>query len=201
MLLLVSGATTTVKKYSYHPNIGCLLTPDTRNRIIHNLPWAADNAAFSGFNEHRFILMLERMRGTSPLFVSCPDVVGDYIQTNELFEKWEPIIHSYGYPVAYVLQDGCNNLPWDRFEAVFIGGTTEYKLGREAREIVIEAKRRGKWAHMGRVNTQNRIVYAKEIGCDSIDGTGFSMFSQTHIPWALSVLEHDQITMFDWEVL
>ena len=201
MLLLVSGATKTVNKYAYHKNLGCLLTPDTGNKVPTNLPWAADNAAFTGFNEERFMKMLNRIKGTKPLFVSCPDVVADYSKTNELFKQWEPIIHAYGYPVAYVLQDGCSNLEWDKFEAVFIGGSTEYKLGKEAREIVREAKIRGKWVHMGRVNTQQRIVYAKEIGCDSIDGTGFSMFSQTHIPWALSVLENDQITLFDWEVL
>ena len=34
-----------------------------------------------------------------------------------------------------------------------------------------EAKRRRKWVHMGRVNSERRIRYAASIGCDSIDGT------------------------------
>ena len=30
---------------------------------------------------------------------------------------------------------------------------------------------RGKWVHMGRVNSTRRIRYAASIGCDSVDGT------------------------------
>ena len=59
----------------------------------------------------------------------------------------------------------------DDFDAFFIGGSTAWKLGRQARELAQEAKRLGKWVHMGRVNTLSRIHYAESIGCDSVDGT------------------------------
>lgn len=65
--------------------------------------------------------------------------------------------------------------------AVFIGGTTEFKLGATARAITAEAKRRGKWVHMGRVNTAQRVRYAKQIGCDSFDGTTFSRWRATYL--------------------
>ncbi len=38
-------------------------------------------------------------------------------------------------------------------------------------ELAQEAKRLGKWLHMGRVNSLARIHYAESIGCDSVDGT------------------------------
>lgn len=199
MLLLVSGATKTIRRYAGHPHLGCLLTPNTGNTVesFCGLPWAADNAAFSGFDEAKFMQMLEKIHGTEPLFVVAPDAVADAKTTLELFQRWEPIIHGYGLPVAFVLQDGQEKLdmPWSRFEAVFIGGSTEYKLGPEVRWLVREAKWRKKWVHMGRVNSFKRLAYAREIGCDSVDGTGYSMFPDTHIPKALKFLESEQVSM------
>jgi hypothetical protein len=58
MLLLVSGATTTVEKY-IHKNLGQLLTPQTNNsieRILrNNLPWACDNGCFNGLDDTAFL--------------------------------------------------------------------------------------------------------------------------------------------------
>ena len=48
---------------------------------------------------------------------------------------------------------------------------TEWKVGDVASAIAGEAKRRGKWVHMGRVNSAERITRAIEMGCDSADGT------------------------------
>lgn len=62
-------------------------------------------------------------------------------------------------------------MPWHTFDVLFIGGSTEWKLGPGARALVAEAKRRGKWVHMGRVNSGRRWSYAEHIGCDSVDGT------------------------------
>jgi hypothetical protein len=144
--------------------------------------------------------MLERMRGSKPLFVTAPDVVADAIATMDLIDRWAPVVRSYGYPVAFVLQDGQEKLcmPWAQIDAVFIGGSTEYKLGPEVRWLIREAKWRGKWVHMGRVNSLNRLGYARDIGCDSADGTGYSMFPDANLPAALKYLEHEQV-VFDFE--
>jgi len=205
MIVLVSGATSTVQKYAASKNLGCLLTPRSRNSLesMVGLPWAADNDCFNGFDERaqtRFMSMLDKIRGTSPLFVTAPDVVADAAATLELFETWEPIIRAHGLPVAYVLQDGQERLcmPWGRCDAVFIGGSTEYKLGDKVRWLVREAKWRGKWVHMGRVNSQARLSYARDIGCDSVDGTGYSMFPEANLPDALRFLQYDQeVIQFD----
>lgn len=199
MLLLVSGASTTVKKHAESENIGCLLTPRNGNTVesFGELPWAADNDCFNGFDETRFRQMLKKIQGGKPLFVSCPDVVADAQATMDMFNVWEAIIHAHGFPVALVIQDGQENLdmPWGRCEALFIGGTTEFKLGDKVRWLVREAKFRGKWVHMGRVNSNKRLEYARDIGCDSADGSGYSKFPDANIPPALSFLKHEQISI------
>jgi len=75
--------------------------------------------------------------------------------------------------VALVAQDGLESLPvpWEDFDALFIGGSTAWKLSEAARELCQEAKRRGKWVHMGRVNSLRRMQVAEAFGCDSADGT------------------------------
>jgi len=64
--------------------------------------------------------------------------------------------------------------PWPELGALFIGGTTAFKLSAQARELVAYAKARGIWTHMGRVNTRGRHREALRWGIDSIDGTGYS---------------------------
>lgn len=205
MILLVSGASKTVQRYSASKNLGCLLTPRNGNTIesMGGLPWAADNDCFNGFDECRFVAMLEKIKGHSPIFVTAPDVVGDAPATMDMFNTWEPVIHAYGLPVAFVLQDGQEmlDMPWGRLDAIFIGGSTEYKLGHQVRWLVREAKFRKKWVHMGRVNSNLRLSYARDIGCDSADGTGYSRFPDANLPDALSFLKEDQIAIHFEEAL
>jgi hypothetical protein len=161
VLLLVSGATATMRREQSR-RLGFLfvpsqraLPPDTNGR-----PWAADNGAFAGFDEPAFVEMLAGLAGREGgLFVSAPDVVGDAAATLARFEEWEPRIRAFGLPVALVAQDGLTpgEVPWPRIAALSVGGTTAWKLGPDAAALVAEAKRRGKWAHIGRVNTRRRF--------------------------------------------
>jgi len=205
VLLLVSGATATIRKYRDSHNLGCLLTPRAGNTVesMCGLPWAADNDCFNGFDESRYLSMLQKIKGQSPLFVTSPDVVGDAEATISMFYTWEPVIRSYGLPVALVLQDGQEHLdmPWSRINAVFIGGSTEYKLGDKVRWLVREAKFRDKWVHMGRVNSNQRLSYARDIGCDSADGSGYSRFPDANIPDALKFLKEFQIAINFYEAI
>jgi hypothetical protein len=49
-------------------------------------------------------------------------------------------------PIALVAQDGLEPLPvpWEQLEALFIGGSSRWKLGPHAARLVREAKERGK---------------------------------------------------------
>jgi len=193
MLLLVSGATAVVNKYRGHPHLGLLAVPSAGNSSSHyrESTWAADNGAFSGFDEKKFLKMLEALKGIPNCkWVTCPDIVGDAWGTLDLFYSWSERLKADGWPVALVAQDGLEDLliPWDRFDCLFIGGSTEWKLGPHARLLAAEAKRRGKWLHVGRVNTQGRIRYCISIGADSIDGTNWSRFSRVQIPIGLDMI-------------
>lgn len=145
--------------------------------------WAADNDAFSGFHQGRYERMLDAISGVPGcLFITSPDVVGSASETLGLFRVWSGKVAEAG-PVALVAQDGLTpqDTPWNDIQALFIGGTTEWKLGEDARLLMKEAKERGKWVHMGRVNSWRRMEYAKSCEVDSIDGTRLSWFSDTYI--------------------
>jgi hypothetical protein len=173
------------------PGIGYMLTPSMGNRPdLTGIPWAADNGCFSqgeGFRLEKFLSWLDSMspwRSTC-LFAVAPDVVGDAAATWERSEPVLKILREKGWPAALVAQDGLGDRLalwdritgwddfwfWDHFDALFIGGTTEFKLSEEVKAICNEARHRGKWIHMGRVNSRRRLATAAEFGCNSADGT------------------------------
>jgi hypothetical protein len=151
--------------------------------------WSADNGCFHGFDEPACRAMWARLAGwPGCLFVVVPDSVGDHAETLRLWNQWRIVVRELtaGQPVAFVAQNGASpqNVPWDELDALFIGGDTEWKLGAEASQLAHEAKQRGKWVHMGRVNSARRIARALAIGCDSFDGTKWSRWSAAHRPTA-----------------
>jgi hypothetical protein len=161
------------------PDMPAMLSPAGHLRLPDpGVPWAIDNGRFTkpqDYTDDGYLALLGRFAPSaeSCLFATAPDVVGDAAATLELSVTMLPRIRAAGYPVALVAQDGLEGLdvPWDDFDALFIGGTTEWKLGPGAAELAREARRRGKWVHMGRVNSLRRMRYAESIGCDSADGT------------------------------
>lgn len=154
-----------------------------------NIPWAADNFAFSGFDAVKFMRRLEawqEWRDTC-LWVAVPDVVGNAAATWERFEEWANPISTMGYPLALVAQDGLENMEvqWERFSALFIGGSTAWKLSGVCAEIIKQAQLQGKWVHMGRVNSARRLNYAMSLRCDSVDGSGYAAIPykvKQHLP-------------------
>jgi hypothetical protein len=165
--------------------LSMIATPAQGNPVPDGVEWCADNGCFGkGYpGDDKWLAWLgsytpeqiSRCR-----FATAPDVVGDAAATLARSLPFLPQIRALGYPAAFVAQDGIENtgVPWDEFDALFIGGSTEWKLGPHVPPLVTEAKRRGKWVHMGRVNSQKRLEYAQHIGCDSADGTRL-IFSPT----------------------
>lgn len=171
--------------------LGYIDTPAQRNIRPDGVTWCADNGAFSDkFDERTWWRFLNKHAhdAATCLFATAPDVVGDAVATLERSRPWLPRIRELGYPAALVAQDGLENLPvpWDEFDVLFIGGSTEWKLGAAARELVAEAKRRGKWVHMGRVNSEKRWRYADAIGVDSCDGTILTRGPKVNLPRVLA---------------
>lgn len=200
MLLLVSGATATVSRLRHKPGLGVLMTPRGGHSAEWlrqtGLPWAADNDAFSGFDATAFRAMLGRLQPEAARcrFVSVPDVVGDAITTVSMFHCWEMEVKRYGYPVALVAQNGLENMliPWHRFDALFIGGTDTWRRTPALPWLIAEAKRRGKWVHMGRINIGS-VRIAQYYGVDSFDGSGFSR-QPSRVARALEILQREPLT-------
>jgi hypothetical protein len=156
--------------------MGVMMTPMMGNLLPPDRRWAADTGCFNqptAHNDDDYLHWLARRGPSRCLFATAPDVVGDATATLERSIPMLPRIRDVGYPAALVGQDGMTPamVPWNDIDALFVGGTTGWKLGEAAAALVCEAKERGKWAHMGRVNSGRRVMHAKLIGCDSVDGT------------------------------
>jgi hypothetical protein len=198
MLLLATQAEPQMIAFE-HPNLGRLVQPRHLPRVAdtaaRGVPWAADNDCFRHLDIGAYCAMLGRLQGLEGcLFVTVPDVVGDALATARLFERWWQAPARRGLPLALVAQDGLEDLgrwlasAWPRIDALFLGGTTAWKLGEAARGLVAEARRRGRWVHMGRVNSARRIAYAREIGCDSVDGTKWVRWRDAHLAEGLRLV-------------
>jgi hypothetical protein len=171
---------------------GRLLSPRHFGRVADTaaagIPWAADNDCFQRLDVPAYRRMLAAVAGLPGCrFIVAPDVVGDWLGTRARWDEWAGEVAATGQPPAYVIQDGqpADAVPWDNLGALFVGGTTAYKLSPDAEQLGREAKARGLWLHMGRVNSRRRFDYARATGCDSVDGSGFSKWRRTTLPRAL----------------
>lgn len=158
--------------------VGLLDTPANSYTKRDGWIWAADNGCF---NERTYVgdvawmdwLKRNAGQASTCLFATAPDVVGDHEATMTRSVPWLPLIRALGYPAAFVAQNGAtvDNVPWHAFDVLFIGGDTEWKLGTDAADLALWARRKGKRVHMGRVNSYKRLRHAAAIGCDTADGT------------------------------
>lgn len=169
--------------------LGYIDTPLQRNTRPEGVIWCADNGCFSDrWDEARWWTWLQEHAhaATTCRFAVAPDVVGDADATAVRAAPWLPRIRDLGYPVAYVAQDGITEPPWDDLNVLFLGGTTAWKLGPEARRVTAAAVARGIPVHCGRVNSERRFEYARAIGCSSADGTFLTYGPDVNLPRLLS---------------
>jgi hypothetical protein len=202
ILYLANPCGATILEAMKAGTLGYIDTFPQGNKRPEGVVWCADNSCFSDkWDEHKWWKFLtdNAHAADTCLFAVAPDVVGDAAATLERSLPWLPKIRALGYPAAFVAQDGIHEtaIPWDEFDCLFIGGTTEFKLGPFAREVVREAKKRGKWVHGGRVNSERRWKYMDAIGCDSVDGTYLTFGPDTNLPKLLAwTRNNDQGALF-----
>lgn len=188
------------------PRIGVMLSYNAgKQRVIGHKCWAADNGCFSQpkkYTDDGFLSWLDKIDRTGCLFAVAPDVVADAAATLDRAAPMLPKIRRLGFAAAFVGQDGAtpDSLPWPDFDALFIGGSTEWKLSGMAADLIAEGKRQGKWVHMGRVNSWARISAADALGVDSVDGTFIAYAPDKN---TLKVLDwtdriNNQFRLFDW---
>lgn len=180
--------------------------------------WIADNGAFKGFDQDVFykaIRVLLPYKSTCKAIV-VPDVPFHWDQTLAKFRDWSPSLRRMGFPIALAVQDGAtpDNIPFGEIDALFVGGSTEWKrqqtrISHHAElplfsgipvavshstivsDIVREAKARGLWVHIGRsANSIKQLWYAYQLGADSVDGTKETYAPNREFVWISQ-------TMFD----
>jgi hypothetical protein len=187
VIYLANASSRKVREAMARGEIGMICTPNEGRTPGAGVKWAADNGCFSTryVGDDKWIGWLARHRGHVErcLFATAPDVVGDAAATLTRSAPHLPAIRALGYRAALVAQDGLEHLdvPWNEFDALFVGGTTGWKLSPAATRIVREAKRRRLWVHMGRVNSGRRWSFAEHIGCDSVDGTLLAFGPDTNL--------------------
>ena len=136
--------------------------------------WMMDNNNFTGdFDIKKWLnqLLKNLPYQDSCIGIPVPDSIGDSLKTIRLFSQYYKVVSDMGYKVSFVSQDGITPeiTPWDSFDVLFVGGTDRHKLSDEAVIMIAEAKLRGKWVHVGRVNSAKRIKRFWMV--DSVDGT------------------------------
>lgn len=161
--------------------LGMIATPAQGNRIDPGYRfWVADNGVFTGQypGDDAYLDWLKSLLpyASTCMFATAPDHVSSHPKTWDRSATMLTRIRSLGFPVAYVAQDGMeldhSCWTWDEWDALFIGGSTEWKLGPDAAAIARAAHDMDKWVHVGRVNSGKRFQYAEtEMWADSVDGT------------------------------
>lgn len=166
-------------------------------------PWVLDNGCFTKFEPERFKRMWElALRDEGCHWIVIPDVVGDAEATRERFIEYTDEHPQLLKKAAYVAQDGQNIglVPWDDIVCLFIGGTDEWKEGVEAYALATEARKRGLWVHVGRVNKFMRAIHWFRLA-HSIDGSGISRFSKHRdrfVQDLKALHQWTQSTLDDW---
>ena len=159
-----------VKRYfkEYPDRIAQLMGPNHWKNPIHK--YALDNGCFTRFNELKYFNMLKRVYNLQekPMFITVPDVVGCHDRTIALFDYYFDYVATFGYPIAFVAQDGCTleTVPAEA-DWIFIGGLDPWKVDNIHKFIG------NRPVHVGRVNTLKRLEYCEGVGVTSVDGTGW----------------------------
>tara|TARA_Y100000004_G_scaffold70435_2_gene79175 strand:+ start:1075 stop:1683 length:609 start_codon:yes stop_codon:yes gene_type:complete len=156
-----------------------LRTPLTRYASRNHLHYGVDNGAYSGFQERKFLSLVDEcVEDPYCMWINLPDVFGSARATTALFHEYcfYPGLNVQNR--CYTVQDGITPemIPWQYITAVFIGGTTKFKMGKIARAVARGAMKRKKWVHVGRINTPRRID-SWYNDADSFDGSGVSKYT------------------------
>ena len=208
MAFYLTGSVTGVRPLLDARRLGYMNTPANRHSMRQWI-WAADNGCYGKnyVGDNRWFAWLDsfppEVRDLC-LFATAPDVVGDAQATLARSVPWFNRIRALGYRAALVGQDGLtqDQCPWDEFDALFIGGSTAWKLGSAAAGLMAMANEKGKWVHVGRVNSWRRYVGMAQRGADSVDGTYIAFGPDVNAPKLMSWVDRlaQQPMMFEEEL-
>lgn len=151
---------------------------------------AADNGAWADFNAGRSFDEdgFERFLGwlaAQPViadWIVLPDIVAGGLESLRLSVRYINRCLAVAPLVLIAVQDGMEHRDLAPLVGpavgIFLGGSTEWKLGRMADWGVFCAKH-GVYYHVARVNTAKRMFMAIAAGAASIDGSSASRYAVT----------------------
>jgi hypothetical protein len=178
--MFLSGAINATVLANPRPDLGLMLSPGMGNTVAPLEFWAhgLDNGCYAQGESFvpgdwlAWLAALRRYRERT-LFAVAPDVVGNAEATYARSLPYLPTVRQLGFPAAFVTQDGCRSdlVPWGACDTLFVGGSDDWKLSEASWALCAEAKRRGLWVHMGRVNSWRRLRACAVADVDSVDGT------------------------------
>lgn len=163
----------------YPGSVGLLVGPGYFKKVPIDpwMPFALDNDAFTCWKHNKpwnhavWSNMLSEVRMTrlKPVWVAVPDAVGDREATLEKWERHSREAASYGWPLAFCVQDGMTpaDVP-ENADIIFVGGTDGWKFPNLKRWTDCFPR-----VHCARVTSQEMIEACEGCGCESIDGTGW----------------------------
>jgi hypothetical protein len=201
-MMLMCGQSNPVWHYwaGIHPGkVGVLVGPSyhTKLKMRKWMPFALDNDAYVAFatkthwNEHKWRKMLQwaKMVGQSPLWVLIPDVVANKQKTIENWKTYADETASFGWPLAFAVQDGMieKDVPSDA-QVIFVGGSDQFKY-RTLPMWTNNFKR----VHVGRVNEVSALQICQRLGVESADGSGW--FRDTRRMEALEAWMEEKIKL------
>tara|TARA_R100000951_G_scaffold22085_1_gene18339 strand:- start:3240 stop:3881 length:642 start_codon:yes stop_codon:yes gene_type:complete len=177
MKFLIDGAESRLKFRRQQANeliAGQLLTPLTRYKLRERV-FGIDNGGFTGAKIKGFTKIIKSQYELKDqcLFAAVPDKIGNHKETLMMWEEYQQIAD--GYKKAFVVQDGFDGWP-SNADALFVGGSTEFKDSYECDQIVLSALSNNMHVHIGRVNTFDRFYHFHKLGANTCDGSGISMY-------------------------
>ncbi len=162
-----------------HPDIGVMTGPRTwglGSILTSTRPWASDCDALSkdGHDFDQFVEHLHRVNDPALIarcqFVVVPDMPEYGRSTLAAYYAAAPYLCALGFPVAYCLQDGAENLELPPCDVAFLGGSDPWREAVGA-ALLERANAEGLRTHVGRVNSARRVQHLSFCHCDSLDGT------------------------------
>jgi hypothetical protein len=186
------GSRSNIKRM-FENGYGMMMTNTYRNpeRVPY---YAIDNGAFGCWKSGRtwdgeaFSNLILRISKEllAPDFIVTPDKVAAGMDSLALSLEWinklREIWQSGRYFLAVqdgILSNDISEAEYDCFDGLFVGGTLKWKAKTAPHWIKVAHSMR-KPCHIGRVGTWERIVWAHNIGADSIDSMSWGKNNSYH---------------------
>lgn len=151
------------------------------------VPWFFDNGAFKDYRAKRdfdcaaYLRALKRVQQsgiTPPDFAVVPDIVAGGMRSLMFSELWRETCRAAlpGVPLYLAVQPGQDYgavaacVQSGGYAGLLVGGDVEWKLATGAKWRAL-TRTLGIACHVGRVGTNNRVLWARRIGVDSIDSS------------------------------